>query len=101
MTVFNESLALQLPESEIKFPVNLEDVWTWLEYHDKGTAKRTLLNCGFTQDFDFRITVEPTTTGISTNPKQNIFLTVDCFKQFCMMAGTKKGKKVRMYFLKC
>jgi phage anti-repressor protein len=28
------------------------------------------------------------------------FLTVDCFKAFCMMAGTSKGKEVRLYYLK-
>jgi hypothetical protein len=28
------------------------------------------------------------------------FLTADCFKAFCMMAGTEKGKQVRKYYLK-
>jgi phage anti-repressor protein len=27
------------------------------------------------------------------------FLTTDCFKAFCMMAGTQKGKEVRRYYL--
>jgi hypothetical protein len=27
------------------------------------------------------------------------YLTADCFKAFCMMAGTKKGKEVRKYYL--
>jgi phage anti-repressor protein len=29
----------------------------------------------------------------------NYFLTTDCFKSFCMMAGTDKGKEVRRYYL--
>lgn len=98
---FNESLALQLLESEIEFPVNFDDAWQWLNYHDKGTAKRALLNCGFEENIDFRIYAEATTTGISANPRQNIFLTVSCFKEWCMMSGTEKGKEVRLYFLKC
>ena len=29
------------------------------------------------------------------------YMTIDCFKSFCMMAGTSKGKGVRRYFLDC
>ncbi len=28
-------------------------------------------------------------------------LTVDCFKAFCMMAGTEMGRQVRAYFIEC
>lgn len=98
---FNEQLALQLLESDVEFPVDFDDAWNWLEYSRKDVAKRSLLNCGFTEGIDFLISADATTTGISSNPKENIFLTLDCFKQWCMMSGTEKGKDVRLYFLKC
>jgi len=101
MIEFNQDLALQLLESEVEFPVDFEDAWVWLGYSRKDVAKRSLLNCGFIEELDFHISAEATTTGISANPKINIFLTVECFKQFCMMSGTDKGKEVRLYFIKC
>lgn len=99
---FNESLALQLLESEIEFPVNFDDAWQWLEYSEKSKAKRALLNCGFTENVDYNIDIsgELRPQGGFSN-REIIFLTVDCFKQLCMMSGTEKGKEVRLYFLKC
>lgn len=34
-------------------------------------------------------------------PSEQLYLTVDCFKQLCMMANTEKGREVRKYFLEC
>lgn len=33
--------------------------------------------------------------------KQKIQLTCECFKQWGMMAGTEKGRQIRLYFLEC
>lgn len=32
-------------------------------------------------------------------PKTLIFLSVDCFKHFCMLAKTAKGKEIRDYYI--
>ena len=72
---FNQDLALQLLESEVEFPIDFEDAWTWLSWYDKSTGKRALLNCGFVEELDFHISAEATTTGISAIPKESIFLT--------------------------
>lgn len=32
--------------------------------------------------------------------KELILLTVDCFKNFCMLSGTKKSKEIRSYYIK-
>ena len=101
MIEFNQDLALQLLESEVEFPVDFEDAWIWLGYSRKDVAKRSLLNCGFIEELDFQISAEAITTGISAISKESIFLTTDCFKQWCMMSGTDKGKEVRLYFVKC
>jgi hypothetical protein len=38
--------------------------------------------------------------GKPGKPRDGYMLTVDCFKAFCMMAGTEKGKEVRKYYLR-
>jgi hypothetical protein len=37
--------------------------------------------------------------GSGGHNEKRYLLTVDCFKAFCMMAGTDRGKEVRRYFL--
>lgn len=101
MSDFNIELAKQLVNSEEQFPVDLEDATIWLNYHDKSTAKRAFLNCSFVENLDYCISTEPTTTGISAIPKQNLVMTAEAFKQWGMMSGTEQGKKVRLYFLEC
>lgn len=98
---FSQQLALSLYESTEEFPVDLEQANKWLEYHDKSTAKRSFLKCGFIENLDYRILTEPTTTGISANPKQKLYMTVDAFKHWGMMCGTEKGKQIRSYFVEC
>ena len=93
---FSVELAKQLVESEEQFPVNFDKCWKWLEYSRNDVAKRALLNCGFIENQDFRISVESTRDAI-----ENIFFTVECLKMWAMMSGTDQGKQIRKYFLKC
>lgn len=101
MSDFNIELAKQLVDSEEQFPVEFSKAYLWLGYTRKDNAKRSLLNLGFIENKDFLITEEATTTGISANLNENIFLTVEAFKMWSMMAGTEQGKQVRLYFLEC
>jgi anti-repressor protein len=57
------------------------------------------LEGSFDKGFDF--CCEFSKNGQRGRPLEKIFLTIDCFKQFCMMAGTQKGKEVRRYFINC
>lgn len=98
---FSTDLAQQLLDSSEKFPVDFEEAWIWLGFKRKDNAKRSLLNAGFIENEDFRISAEPTTTGIQAHPVENIKLTVDCLKMWGMAAGTAKGKEIRKYFLEC
>lgn len=98
---FSQELAISLYQSTEKFPIDLEEASIWLNYYDKATAKRAFLNAKFIEGVDYRISTEPTTTGISANPKQKIGITIDAFKMWSMMSGTEQGKKVRLYFLEC
>lgn len=98
---FSTDLAQQLLNSSETFPVDFEEAWIWLGFKRKDNAKRSLLNAGFIENEDFRISAEPTTTGIQAHPIENIRLTVDCLKMWGMAAGTAKGKEIRKYFLEC
>lgn len=98
---FDIDTALHLSKSQEKFPVDFQSAYLWLGYSRKDNAKRSLINAGFIVDEDYLIQEEPTTTGISAIPNENISLTVECFKMWSMLSGTEQGKKVRLYFLEC
>ncbi len=83
--------------SSDQFPVDFDLAWEWVGYSRSDSALR-MLKGNFEDGIDF-------STIMRKNPKrgrpvQNIRLSVDCFKSFCMMAGTNKGREVRQYFLK-
>lgn len=102
MTIMTEILSLELVkdfvESTEEFPVDFDDAWRWIGYTRKDTAKDSL-EANFHKGFDF--SGEFRKNSLRGRPVEKIFLTVDCFKAFCMMAGTPKGREVREYFLRC
>ena len=92
--------AMQLFEAQTSdpFPVDFDIAWQWLGYSRKDHAKTALLSSGFVEGFDFsRISGEST----GGRPSEDIRLTIDCFKQWGMMAGTEQGRQIRRYFLEC
>ena len=99
--VFSLELAKQLYHSNEQFPVDFELAWAWLGYTRKDSAKKKLLR-HFKKDEDYRVrqTAELTPAGGYSN-REDICLTVNCFKEMGMMAGTEKGRKVRQHFLEC
>ena len=94
----SDGLVFALLQSSEEFPVDFDDAWQWIGYSRKSDAKKVLeVNFDKGSDFcgDFR------KNNFRGRPLEKIFLTIDCFKSFCMMAGTEKGKEVRRYFLNC
>ena len=98
---FSQKLAVALYESTEKFPVDLELAYIWLGYARKDSAKRKLAN-NFIEGVDFELhrSVETISSNDSSS-KEQINLTVGCFKELGMLAGTEQGKKVRKYFIEC
>lgn len=99
---FNFHAALGLLESTDSHPVDFEVAWRWLGYQRKDYAKETLVrnferNLDYTFDFSGLNRKNP----LGGRPSDSIKLSLDCFKSFCMIAGTEKGKEVRRYFLQC
>jgi phage anti-repressor protein len=105
---FTQDLALLLLDSPEQFPVEFDLAWKWLGFSRKDNAKTSLIDCGFTEGIDLLINQESDNhAGLSPQEKavqarkQKIWLTVDCFKTWGMMANTEQGKQVRKYFLQC
>ena len=98
------------------FVVDLDDVWRWLGFTQKVTAK-TMIETNFKVDVDYKIVASndsdedqpphsPDKSG-SDNPKkhgghnkQTIKLTIRCFKLLCLKAQTKKAGEIHDYYLR-
>jgi phage anti-repressor protein len=80
------------------YPVDFDDAWVWIGYTRKDHGLKVLLE-NFEENIDFCSRILGSKTGSGGHNKVNYYLTVDCFKSFCMMAGTEKGREVRQYYL--
>ncbi|MGB8689588.1 MAG: hypothetical protein WCD53_19925 [Microcoleus sp.] len=96
---FNIELAKSLIDSAEEFPVDLEKAWVWLGYSRKDKALETLKSYFVEgEDFVFHQSGEWRQGGRS---KDLYRLTVNCLKEFGMIARTDQGKQIRKYFLEC
>ncbi len=87
-----------IAESQDEYPADFDDVWVWIGYSRKDNAKTKLVK-DFVEDMDYRLLniQKPVPQGGYVT-EQKIYLTVDCFKHFCVMAGTPEGKQVRLHY---
>jgi phage anti-repressor protein len=79
------------------FPVDFDEAWQWVGYSKKAHAKESLLK-KFKEGIDFHVPHERHMKISKHNPVK-IYLSIDCFKMFCMLADTKKGDEVRLYYI--
>lgn len=105
-----KEIVFELLQSDQDFPIDFDDAWKWVEYAQKKDALKKLRSNFLKKvdyvgddsdesDVDFAFAFAKAKRGGQN--RRIIFLTVDCFKSFCMMAGTPKGREVRQYFLDC
>ncbi|MEO1432328.1 MAG: hypothetical protein AAFV71_25330 [Cyanobacteria bacterium J06633_8] len=81
------------------YPIDFDAAWAWVGYFKKQDAIEKLKS-KFEEGSEFlRLTVKTTERG--GRPAEKIYLTINCFKQFCIMANTKRGKECRQYLIKC
>lgn len=108
-------LYLQHGTDSTKFVVDFDDVWKNVDFTRRGNAKRILTN-NFTENEDYKVSIirsedcEKAASlsgeaafkklGGSGQNKETILLSVDCFKNFCMIASTPKAKVIRSYYIK-
>ena len=99
---FSRELALSMLQSSKEFPVDFDQGWRWIGYSTKQKARNKLFN-NFEVETDYIVLLTHLVkqSGRGGHNREEIRLTVDCFKSLGMMAGTEKGKEIRRYFLKC
>lgn len=88
------------------FVVDLDNVWEWLGFSQKIRAKN-LLERHFKPNIDYKIlNARPSEQkkegkdGRGGSNYQQIMLTVETFKLFCIKAGTEKAGQIHNYYVK-
>ena len=96
------------------FIVNFDEVYKWIGFSRKDPAKRLLESKNkenkhlFEINKDYIIKMNTPTTppmggvkkSISSEKKEIILLTINCFKKFCLKASTEKADKIYDYYIK-
>jgi hypothetical protein len=78
----------QIAQSTDPYPVDFDEAWQWVGYTRKDHALETLKN-NFEETTDFCSRLFGSKkSGRGGHNEVKYHLTVDCFKSFCMMAGT-------------
>ena len=104
VVALQESKIFKLLVSDEGFPIDFDDAWRWVGYKKKESPLRKL-KAKFEEGFDYivvNLIASPNREAIKGGQNRIVIkLTIDCFKIFCMMADTSKGKEVRKYFIQC
>ena len=82
-----------------KYVIDLDEIYTWVGFMNKRDAK-TLITNKFMENIDYKCVC--INMNDSTRKKHNydkIFLSVSCFKKFCMLANTKISDKIYDYYI--
>ena len=84
------------------FVVDLDNIWKWLGFSQKDSAKR-ILEKNFIIEIDYKILVhkqvEQKKKGSGGHNKEIIMLNINTFKRYCLKAGTKKADEIHNYFI--
>ena len=86
----------QIINSREQFPVDFDSAWTWVGFARKDHALRCLKG-NFEDNSDFLL--KGGSSSQAGRQPDKYFLTKECFKSFCMLAQTTKGKEIRKYYL--
>lgn len=102
-----EQLHQQVAASEQEFCIDLEGiapdgqpVWQWMGYARKDNAIRSLSKLDEGVDFLLRKSAEQT-LGRGGHNRETVLFSRDGFKQWGMLAGTDRGRQIRLYFIEC
>ena len=85
------------------FIVDLDNVWSWLGFGQKDTAKK-VIERNFIKNDNYKF-FAPEASGTKKiqrggHNKEIIMMNVETFKKFCLKAGTKKADEIHDYFIK-
>lgn len=88
MNLFTSDIASQLIRSNDSYPVDINDAWGWAGYPNKKYAEK-ILTASFEKDVDYVFEYYALTYAA----RETIKLTLECFKELAMMAGTHRGRE--------
>lgn len=84
------------------FVINIKDIWKWLGYTRIDHCKTLLLKIG-KENIDYIICKNETETSVKGGAgknKENVVMTVDCFKKLCLKSRTDKADEIHNYYIK-
>jgi hypothetical protein len=82
-----------------EFIVDLDNVWKWLGFSRKDPAKR-LLEKFFVIDVDYKTVFHQSVENLKGGrPQEQILMTINTFKKFCLKADTKKADEIHEYYI--
>jgi hypothetical protein len=100
--MFLSSFYCYLNYNEADFVIDLDNVWQWIGFSQKISAK-LLLEKHFTENIDYKslLSVERKQKDARGGHNKEIFLmNTNTFKRFCLKAGTKKADEIHEYYIK-
>ena len=80
------------------FVIDLMDVWKWCGFGRKEEAKRLLVKF-FKEDVDYKVFRSTAENPKGGRPREDILMTVNTFKRFCLKARTSKADEIHDYFI--
>ncbi len=86
-------------DSKKDFVIELDDIWKWVGFARKDPAKR-LLEKYFIEGVDYKIFLHQSVEKSKGRPEEQILLTVNTFKKFCLKAGTKRSDEIHDFYIK-
>jgi phage anti-repressor protein len=88
------------------FIIELDNIWKWLGFGKKGDCKNLLSN-NFKENEDYRVEKLAAANAEASfteqhggQNKENILMTIHCFKKLCLKAKTKKSDEIHDYYIK-
>ena len=86
--------------SKTEFVITLESIWKWCGFTRQDNAK-VVLKKNFVLDIDYKIILLRLQENLKGGrPKEDILMTVNTFKKFCLKANTKKADEIHDYYIK-
>jgi len=77
------------------FVINIEPISKWLILR-KDSIKKTLSE-SYRENIDYKVSINKSVSA--GRPREDIYLTPDCFKRICMLTKSEKGEEVRSYYI--
>ena len=98
--LFVASFYCYLNYAKDEFVIDLNDVWKWLGFTRKDSAKK-LLEKYFKVEIDYKIVFRHLAENLNGGrPSEQILMTNKTFKKLCMKANTSKSDEIHDYFIK-